>query len=515
MLLLERQKERRYSLIVEQRLGNTSSRPILTEEVFKSWKKRSSCKKKKFVVLIKGMTDADKIINFYMNNYWNKIGKLVKLMRKSLSEMEELKREGFWQTVRRSGSGVVEAGVYQRVCREVPVPQFFEGIEGLMNRDQLPEFSSTGVKSVDDGEASPPEYSATTVAEAADTVAESVLKLGLQGLKVSRQNPISQCPVVNLGSFGPSEWHGQCRCYSSRKVSCWSLVATAASVLAPTVAKSVEKVPPPGIAKHGATNMILQQGGEPKELKTVLGWRLVERQNRRMVKVCCGRCIYCHSKWIPESGHDGGLVVCCDRCESNVGRRLSQTVACSSKVLYDRLWLARLRPIGSLYDPRQEQVVEMQDFTFKDRIQHRTFVQLADFPAVMEELVFKTVSQDKVQLCLVDQMTVVTKISGNTPRCSPFADDRTVGMYWRSCFWTEFGQSFTADFPAVHWHACSAGSGAQCQNSCGSCLICWSSASRVCKVQGHDRFRNGKVSTTCCWVWDGSVHSWRMCQDSF
>ena len=45
--------------------------------------KRSSHKKKKFVVLTKQKNDVDKIINFFMNNSWHKIG---------ISEMEELKR---------------------------------------------------------------------------------------------------------------------------------------------------------------------------------------------------------------------------------------------------------------------------------------------------------------------------------------------------------------------------------------------------------------------------------------
>ena len=43
-------------------------------------------------MLIKEMNIIDEINNFVMNKYWNKIGIFVKLMRKSLSEMEELKR---------------------------------------------------------------------------------------------------------------------------------------------------------------------------------------------------------------------------------------------------------------------------------------------------------------------------------------------------------------------------------------------------------------------------------------
>ena len=75
-------KESRLSLIVKRRFECTNSRPIIIEEVFKSWMKRSSHKKKNFVVLIKETNDVDKIISFIMNSYWSKIGIFVKLMRK-------------------------------------------------------------------------------------------------------------------------------------------------------------------------------------------------------------------------------------------------------------------------------------------------------------------------------------------------------------------------------------------------------------------------------------------------
>ena len=76
-------KESRFSLTVKQRFRSTNSKPpIPTEEVFKSWMKRSSRKKKKFVVLIKETNDADKINNFFMNSNWSKIWISVKLMRK-------------------------------------------------------------------------------------------------------------------------------------------------------------------------------------------------------------------------------------------------------------------------------------------------------------------------------------------------------------------------------------------------------------------------------------------------
>ena len=64
-------KGSRFSLTVKQRFENTNSRLITTAKVFKSWRKRSSRQKKKFVELIKEM-----------NNYWSKIGIFVKFMRK-------------------------------------------------------------------------------------------------------------------------------------------------------------------------------------------------------------------------------------------------------------------------------------------------------------------------------------------------------------------------------------------------------------------------------------------------
>ena len=74
-------RKSRFSPIVEQRF-KTSSRPIMTEEVFKSWMKLSSLKEEKFIVLIKETNDAGEINNFFMNSYWSKFGIFVKLMRK-------------------------------------------------------------------------------------------------------------------------------------------------------------------------------------------------------------------------------------------------------------------------------------------------------------------------------------------------------------------------------------------------------------------------------------------------
>ena len=74
--LLERQRER---ILFE----NSSSRPTMTEEVYKNRTKRSTRSKKNFIVL-KQTNDVDKIINFFMNSYWSKTGIFAKLTRKVL-----------------------------------------------------------------------------------------------------------------------------------------------------------------------------------------------------------------------------------------------------------------------------------------------------------------------------------------------------------------------------------------------------------------------------------------------
>ena len=61
-------KESRFSLTVKQRFENTSSRLVLTEEVFRSCMKRSSRRKKNFIVL-RQKNDVDNIINLFMNRY--------------------------------------------------------------------------------------------------------------------------------------------------------------------------------------------------------------------------------------------------------------------------------------------------------------------------------------------------------------------------------------------------------------------------------------------------------------
>ena len=77
-------KVSRSSLTVKQRFANTSSRPILTEEVFRNWMELSSLNEEKLIMLLQVMNNFDEINNFFKNNYQNKIGIFMKLMRKVL-----------------------------------------------------------------------------------------------------------------------------------------------------------------------------------------------------------------------------------------------------------------------------------------------------------------------------------------------------------------------------------------------------------------------------------------------
>ena len=83
-------KKSKFSLIVEQRFRNTSSKPIMTEEVSKNWMELSSLNEVRLIVLWQETNNFDEINNFFMNNYWSKIENFLKLMW-SLNEMEELK----------------------------------------------------------------------------------------------------------------------------------------------------------------------------------------------------------------------------------------------------------------------------------------------------------------------------------------------------------------------------------------------------------------------------------------
>ena len=76
-------KKSKFSLIVEQRFRNTSSKPIITDEVSQNWIELSSLNEVRLIMLVQETNDVDKIINLFMNSCWSKIGIFVKLMRKA------------------------------------------------------------------------------------------------------------------------------------------------------------------------------------------------------------------------------------------------------------------------------------------------------------------------------------------------------------------------------------------------------------------------------------------------
>ena len=75
-------KKSKFSLIDEQTLANTSSKPIMTEKVSKSWTELSSLNEVRLIVLLKETNNVDKINKIFMNNNWTKIGIFVKLIWK-------------------------------------------------------------------------------------------------------------------------------------------------------------------------------------------------------------------------------------------------------------------------------------------------------------------------------------------------------------------------------------------------------------------------------------------------
>ena len=62
-------KKSRFSLVVEQRVRNTSSRPIMTEEISKKLMELSSLNEVKLIVLLQETNNFDEINNFFMYNY--------------------------------------------------------------------------------------------------------------------------------------------------------------------------------------------------------------------------------------------------------------------------------------------------------------------------------------------------------------------------------------------------------------------------------------------------------------
>ena len=68
--------------MLEQRFTNSSSKSILIGEVSRNWMALFSLNEEKLITLLHVMNNFNEINNFFMNNYQNKIGIFVKLMRK-------------------------------------------------------------------------------------------------------------------------------------------------------------------------------------------------------------------------------------------------------------------------------------------------------------------------------------------------------------------------------------------------------------------------------------------------
>ena len=84
-------RKSKFSPNVRRKLRNTNSRLIMTEEVYENWVKLLNLSKKNFIAL-KLKNFNDEINNFFMNGYYSKIRNYVKLIIKSLNEMDELKK---------------------------------------------------------------------------------------------------------------------------------------------------------------------------------------------------------------------------------------------------------------------------------------------------------------------------------------------------------------------------------------------------------------------------------------
>ena len=73
-------KKSRFSLIVEQRFGNTSSKPIMIEEVSREWMELLNLNEVRSIMLTQETNNFDEINNLFMNTYQHKMGIFAKLM---------------------------------------------------------------------------------------------------------------------------------------------------------------------------------------------------------------------------------------------------------------------------------------------------------------------------------------------------------------------------------------------------------------------------------------------------
>ena len=85
-------KKSKFSLIVEQRFRNTSSKPIMMEEVSRNWMELLSPNEVRLIMLMQETNNFDEMNNFFMYNYWYKIGIFAKLKSQWDGKIEAISR---------------------------------------------------------------------------------------------------------------------------------------------------------------------------------------------------------------------------------------------------------------------------------------------------------------------------------------------------------------------------------------------------------------------------------------
>ena len=115
-------KKSRFSLILERRLANTSSRSDYDRRSIQKLNEVIEYQRGEFIVLIKETNNFDDINNFFMNNYWHKIGIFVKLVRRIQIEKRwkptwgKIKRTTHSAKNRRTWSTAMESVEYLDMC---------------------------------------------------------------------------------------------------------------------------------------------------------------------------------------------------------------------------------------------------------------------------------------------------------------------------------------------------------------------------------------------------------------
>ena len=96
-------KKRRFSLIIEQRFKNTSSKPIATEEISKNWMELSSLNEVRLIVFFTETNNFDEINNFFM--YSCDVKKNAKKMQ--VKKESQQNRSRWWIWSRDAAQGIL------------------------------------------------------------------------------------------------------------------------------------------------------------------------------------------------------------------------------------------------------------------------------------------------------------------------------------------------------------------------------------------------------------------------